>query len=275
MITNPYRVLGVPDGASEEECTAAYKKLAKKYHPDLNPDNSAAAEKMAEINAAYDQIRSGNASPEQYRNAQGYGSAYDYYSHRKKSSESKPDYYTSAAKFINDRQYSQAINVLNNISERTAQWYYLAAVANMGLGDQRLALSYIQQACAMEPGNFTYQSVYEQIRNGTRPGGYYPFWNSGDYKSDYDYGYGEESSGKGYVYKTPRMGCLGKILRLILIIIAIKFLIDIIALLMGGEYRRNYPVDSDKDYGDYSELRRDDNDIGRYFGEGYGDIFNS
>ena len=37
MITNPYKVLGVPDGAGEEECTKAYKKLAKKYHPDLNP----------------------------------------------------------------------------------------------------------------------------------------------------------------------------------------------------------------------------------------------
>ena len=35
MITNPYKVLGVPDGASVEECTKAYKKLAKKYHPSL------------------------------------------------------------------------------------------------------------------------------------------------------------------------------------------------------------------------------------------------
>lgn len=33
MITNPYKVLGVPDGASEEECAKAYKKLAKNTTP--------------------------------------------------------------------------------------------------------------------------------------------------------------------------------------------------------------------------------------------------
>ena len=49
MITNPYKVLGVPDGASVEECTKAYKKLAKKYHPDLNPNDKEAEEKMSQI----------------------------------------------------------------------------------------------------------------------------------------------------------------------------------------------------------------------------------
>ena len=54
MIKNPYKVLGVPDGADMDTVTAAYKKLAKKYHPDLNPNDKAAAAKMAEINAAYE-----------------------------------------------------------------------------------------------------------------------------------------------------------------------------------------------------------------------------
>ncbi len=57
--TNPYKVLGLDDGASKEEVTRAYRKLAKKYHPDLNPGDEEAAKKMAEVNAAYDSITNG------------------------------------------------------------------------------------------------------------------------------------------------------------------------------------------------------------------------
>ncbi len=55
MITlDPYKVLGVAPGASEEEIKKAHRNLAKKYHPDMNPGDAYAAEKMNEINAAYD-----------------------------------------------------------------------------------------------------------------------------------------------------------------------------------------------------------------------------
>jgi molecular chaperone DnaJ len=48
-----YRVLGVPEKASEAEIKKAYRQLAKKYHPDANPDNAGASERFKEVGEAY------------------------------------------------------------------------------------------------------------------------------------------------------------------------------------------------------------------------------
>ncbi len=54
MAKNLYEVLGVSKGASATEIKSQYRKLARKYHPDLNKEDKAAAEKFKEISAAYD-----------------------------------------------------------------------------------------------------------------------------------------------------------------------------------------------------------------------------
>lgn len=69
---NPYDTLGVSANASDEEISKVYKSLAKKYHPDLNPGNQAAAERMGEINQAYDQIKTMRQNGTSWQEQSGY-----------------------------------------------------------------------------------------------------------------------------------------------------------------------------------------------------------
>lgn len=63
MVDDPYKVLGISRDATKEEIKKAYRAKAKEYHPDLHPDDPQAAEKMNEINEAYDMLN----NPEKYR----------------------------------------------------------------------------------------------------------------------------------------------------------------------------------------------------------------
>ncbi|MEW6470971.1 MAG: molecular chaperone DnaJ [Actinomycetota bacterium] len=53
---NFYDVLGVPETATDEEISRAYRRLARQLHPDVNPDNKEAEERFKEVSAAYDVV---------------------------------------------------------------------------------------------------------------------------------------------------------------------------------------------------------------------------
>lgn len=57
MSTNPYKLLNISESASQQEITLAYRKLALKYHPDLNP-GMASSQRFIEINQAYKTLMS-------------------------------------------------------------------------------------------------------------------------------------------------------------------------------------------------------------------------
>ena len=174
MMDDPYKVLGVEPGASDEEIKKAYRRLAKKYHPDLNPGDELAARKMKEVNAAYERIK----NPEKYQSSQsgntGYGgyNQYDpfgwgsYGGYQQRTTQSGDQYQRAAEQYIRFGQYQQAINALSNSAEKNARWYYLSAVAHYGMGNQVTALEHIRRAVSMEPDNQEYLNLLNRIEYG-------------------------------------------------------------------------------------------------------------
>ena len=71
MIEDPYKVLEVSPGATQDEIKKAYRQMAKKYHPDLHPDDPDANKKMNDVNTAYDMLM----NPDKYQQARAQQSA--------------------------------------------------------------------------------------------------------------------------------------------------------------------------------------------------------
>lgn len=188
MTEDPYKVLGVPPTASDDEIQKAYRKMVKKYHPDVNPGDENAEKKMREINAAYDQIRNiregkttfggqtGGQSSGGYGGSGGgyyggfswediFGSGFEGYGQAQQEATTE---LTAARNYINSAHYREALNVLNSvdISQRGARWYYFHALANYGLGNRIEAMSDAEQAARMEPNNMEYQQLLSRLKSG-------------------------------------------------------------------------------------------------------------
>ncbi|MCU0709678.1 MAG: J domain-containing protein [Pirellula sp.] len=76
MANDYYKTLGVDRSASQDDIAKAYRKLARKYHPDLNPDDQNAKKRFQEIQAAYDTLN----DPEKRKKYDQFGEDYERYS---------------------------------------------------------------------------------------------------------------------------------------------------------------------------------------------------
>ena len=168
-MADPYTILGVLPDSSAEEISKAYHKLAKKYHPDVNQGSPEAAKKMSEINAAYEQIKSGNGtSTNRTNDPSGFGfdpfeAFFGGFGYR--GSGQRQATFQTVESYIRAGYYPQALAFLDAIADRGARWYYYSAVASSGVGNMTAALEHARIAARMEPDNPEYQRVLETILN--------------------------------------------------------------------------------------------------------------
>ena len=179
-MTDPYSVLGVSRNATDDEIKKAYRTLSRKYHPDANinnPNKDEAEAKFKEVQQAYQQIMhereygTSGSSSGNYNDFGGYGPFRGFYGEYRQantdSSSSEQDLHMkAAANFINSGHYKEALNLLDSIQPRNAQWYYYSAVANSGIGNNVIALQHAKEALRLEPDNYQYQILVNRLESG-------------------------------------------------------------------------------------------------------------
>lgn len=154
---NPYEVLDVSPSATDEEIKAAYRALAKKYHPDNYADSplaDVASEKMSEINSAFDQIMD-------ERRGKGHHTENPYGQYRSAGSSSFAD----IRAMIQGGRLTEAEELLDGtpLSARNAEWYFLKGSIYYSRGWLEDAANHFVTACRMEPNNAEYRAAYNRM----------------------------------------------------------------------------------------------------------------
>ena len=190
-MNDPYAVLGISSNASDEEVKVAYRNLAKKYHPDnyaSAPDVAdLAAEKMSQVNEAYDAIVTarrngtpvGGASSASGTSANTSGN-----NNYGSFSGTQHTDFADVRNLFSAGRITDAEMVLDGVpnSRRNAEWYFLkgSVLYRRGWIDQ--AYAYFQTAVNKAPNNAEYRAAYTQVsqqRTGRNAGYNYTGRNSG------------------------------------------------------------------------------------------------
>ena len=178
---DPYKVLGASYNASEDEIKKAYRSLSRKYHPDANvgkPNQKEYEEKFKEVQQAYNMImdqRQGKGQAQQAGEdfwgfgGQGFGGqgfGQQGFGGRQQSETRDSQYLASAANYIQNGYYREGLNVLEQVQDRNGQWYYYSAIANYKVGNNAIALDHARMACRLEPNNYYYANLLNQLQGG-------------------------------------------------------------------------------------------------------------
>ena len=145
---NAYSVLNVPPTATKAEIRAAYRALARRWHPDRfmeGPERDWANEKMAEINAAY---RACLKEPPQLADA-----------------ESESRALKRIEELIDGGQYPLARRMLMDIATRCAEWNYLFGAVLMKTSEVQKALIYLSVAAHQQPDNQKYARALQEAQS--------------------------------------------------------------------------------------------------------------
>ena len=163
---DPYKILGVPPSATDDEIKKAYRELARKYHPDKYRDSDLAdlaSEKMKEINSAYEDIQKLRASGA--HGGSSYGSSSQSYAGGGSSSTNPR--YAEIRRLINGGNDLMAEQMLDAVleAERSAEWYFLKGCVAIKRGFYVDAQRYFDIACSMDPYNNEYRAAQTRLRS--------------------------------------------------------------------------------------------------------------
>jgi molecular chaperone DnaJ len=165
-MADPWKTLGVKPGSSDEDVKRAYHDLVKKYHPDRFQDAAAkemANEKLKEINQAYEEVTSGGAGSSRQGGA-GFSENY---------TASGSQRFYQVRQNLQQQRVDEAERVLDQMSDRNAEWHFLRGVCYSFRGWYAMARENIAQAVNMEPNNVEYRNALSQIDNSAQ--GYQQF----------------------------------------------------------------------------------------------------